>query len=259
LGSTSYVYPGDLIHNAERLAGQVGDMELVLFDLPDEQNNLPDRATVERLAQLGQAYRLTYTVHLPHDLRDDTDDPTSDIAADPKRQPPRPRGTVWMAKWMTVLMGDLAPYAYVFHLEGTGAGSPDWTRQAIRALEMIASFVEDPGLLALENLESYPPEYLEPIFAAVPIRRTLDIGHLWKQGRDPLPLMDAWLPQTSVVHLHGMADTDHRSLALMAPAQLDPVVKRLAYWSGVLTLEVFEDDFFTSRAALAESWARVTG
>jgi len=69
-------------------------------------------------------------------------------------------------------------------------------------------------------------------------------------GRDPLPVLDAWLPHASVVHLHAMAGVDHRSLALAASEQLDPVVARLLDWDGVLTLEVFEDDFFTSRMAL---------
>jgi len=32
LGSTSYVYPADLVTNARQLAGRVDDIELVLFE-----------------------------------------------------------------------------------------------------------------------------------------------------------------------------------------------------------------------------------
>ena len=117
--------------------------------------------------------------------------------------------------------------------------------------------MDDPRQLALENLENYAPEYLLPLFGAFPIRRTLDVGHLWKMGRDPLPLLADWLPATRVVHLHGMAATDHQSLAVIAPAQLDPIVQRLLHWRGVLTLEVFEYDFFTSHAALLAAIERV--
>jgi sugar phosphate isomerase/epimerase len=117
--------------------------------------------------------------------------------------------------------------------------------------------VDSPARLALENLESYDVGLLEPIFAAFPIRRTLDIGHLWKAGHDPLPVLDTWLPTTKVIHLHGVAGADHRSLAVMAAAQLDPVLARLLDWPGVLTLEVFEEDFFTSRETLWRALDRV--
>jgi hypothetical protein len=43
----------------------------------------------------------------------------------------------------------------------------------------------------------------------------------------------------------------------MPPAQVDSIVRRLLDWRGVLTLEVFEDDFFTSHAALLAAIERV--
>lgn len=254
LGSTSYVYPGDLVHNAERLAGQVDDIELVLFDLSDEQHNLPDAATIERLAQIGREYGLSYTVHLPFDLEPDHP-PLKPL----HRQPPRPQSPLGMARWTIQQCQPLNPYAYVFHLDTAQAGSPAWNEQMIAALNDLRTAVDDPERLTLENLESYPPDYLEPIYSAVPIRRALDIGHLWKQGHDPLPVMDRWLDHTRVIHLHAMHEYDHRSLQLAPAELLDAVVERLRGWSGVLTLEVFEDDFFSSREALAESWRRVMG
>lgn len=245
LGATSYVYPGDLVHNVERLAGQVQDVELVLFELATGESNLPSAGEVRRLAELGAAHGLTYTVHLPRDLRHGAahrrafDDPS-----------------LRMAVRVVDLTAPLAPHAYVFHLDGTGVGETGWAEQAIRAVSALLEWGASPQQLALENLESYPPEALLPVFAQLPIARTLDIGHLWRVGRDPLPVVEAWLPQARVVHLHAMAGFDHRSLALAAPAQLDPVVERLLGWDGVLTLEVFEDDFFTSHAALLASVER---
>ena len=242
LGATSYVYPGDLLHNIERLADQVDDVELILFDLPDGVSNLPDAATVRRLADLAAAHDLTFTVHLPLDLRHDR------AVQHPSLQ---------MAARVIDLTASLAPYAYVFHLDGQDVAAPGWLDQAGRALEELCTWVHDPRHLALENLENYAPEHLLPLYAAFPIRRTLDIGHLWKMGRDPLLLLDDWLPATRVVHLHGMGAVDHQSLAVMPPTQLDPIVHRLLDWHGVLTLEVFEDDFFTSRAALLAAIERV--
>ena len=67
LGSTSYVWPADLVPNVRRLGPLVDDVELVLFDLED-RSNLPDKATVVELQALARAHDLTYTVHLPLDL-----------------------------------------------------------------------------------------------------------------------------------------------------------------------------------------------
>lgn len=242
LGSTSYVYRGDLLHNVEKLAGQVQDIELILFDLDSGESNLPSHATVQRMADLAAAHDLTYTVHLPLDLR---------------YTPGVHHVSLRKAEQVIGLTQALHPYAYVFHLDGTGAEESNWASQARKAIETLIDLVKRPALLALENLESYAPERLEPIFAVLPIVRALDIGHLWKAGRNPLPTLDAWLPRTRVIHLHGMAAQDHQSLTVMPPAQLDPIIARLVDWRGVLTLEVFEADFFSSRQALWESIARL--
>jgi len=243
LGSTSYVYPGDLLHNITRLAGQVQDVELVLFDLDGGPSNLPSPAEVRQMAELAAAHDLTYTVHLPLDLR----------YSRAERHP-----ALVKAEQVMTLTAPLPPYAYLFHLDGTGVEAPGWVEQALTAVQQVLPWALTPTQLTLENLESYSLEYLEPIFAALPIARALDIGHLWKAGCDPLPVLDAWLPYTRIIHLHGVAERDHCSLQVMPPAQLDPIVARLIDWPGVLTLEVFEDDFFSSCAALSAVLERIS-
>src|SRR5512139_2373484 len=71
VGSTSYVYPADILPNVEKLAeaGDVDDVELVLFEVDDGPNNLPGPDVVRRLADIAAENGLTYTVHLPLDLR----------------------------------------------------------------------------------------------------------------------------------------------------------------------------------------------
>ncbi|RME36673.1 MAG: hypothetical protein D6793_05375 [Thermoflexia bacterium] len=68
LGSTSYVYPADILPNVQRLAGLVEDVELVLFEIP-QASNLPDIRTIEGLREVARRYRISYTVHLPTDLQ----------------------------------------------------------------------------------------------------------------------------------------------------------------------------------------------
>jgi hypothetical protein len=248
LGSTSYVYPADILTNVERLAqqGDVDDVELILFEIDDGPHNLPDDAVIQRLVDLGASHTPTYTVHLPLDLQ---------LAADGSAQ----HASLIKAERVIKTTLPLEPFAYVFHLDGQGVMQPDWTSQALRALDRVIAWVGQPDCLAVENLESWDPSYLDPILARVPISRTVDIGHFWKMGRDPLSVLDAWLPRTRVIHLHGVAERDHKSLACMLPAVIDSVTARLIDFRGVITLEVFETaDFFSSRTALLDSMARVT-
>ncbi len=242
LGSTSYVYPADLVTNARQLAGRVQDIEIVLFDLPTGESNFPTPATVRALAAIAQEHGMTYTVHLPLDLywQADTRHPALEVA-----------------ERVIALTLPLSPFAYVFHIETRVPGAPAWRDAGHRAIEHLVSLVPTPELLCLENLESYAPDLLEPFFAAHPIKRTLDIGHLWKAGLHPFPYIATWLPHTRVVHLHGVADhagkrTDHLSLAVLPPHDLARVMHTLHAFEGVLTLEVFEDDFWTSLTALAD-------
>jgi len=47
LGSTSYIYPADLLTNTRQLAGVVQDIELVLFELPNGESNFGELADVK--------------------------------------------------------------------------------------------------------------------------------------------------------------------------------------------------------------------
>jgi sugar phosphate isomerase/epimerase len=83
----------------------------------------------------------------------------------------------------------------------------------------------------------------------VPVSRCVDIGHLWLDGHDPIPYLWAALPRTRVVHMHGIQERDHRSLAFMEQEKVHEVFGELmrADYQGVLTLEMFsEEDFLSS-------------
>ncbi len=253
LGTTSYILPDDILPNARYLAGQVRDIELVLFEVDDGPNNLPPAEVVAELAALGQAMDLTYTVHLPLDLR---------LSAVGDATHP----SMVKAERVISCVRGLDPWAYVLHLDGreikqaaSAAAVAAWQDQTVRALEIAAGWAGGAEKLAVENLETYPLDFILPVIERVPVSRCVDIGHLWLDGHDPLPYLAAAMPRTRVIHLHGLAERDHKSLAHMPRERLDPVVAALARagYSGVLTLEVFgQADFESSLAALAESWQR---
>lgn len=249
IGTTSYIIPDDILPNARYLAGQVRDIELVLFELDDGPSNLPDAALIEELNRLAGEHDLTYTVHLPLDLR---------LGAGGEEQ----HVSLVKARRVIEATRALDPWAYVLHLDGRevrqGAGAQalaQWQGQSVRALELAASWAGDPRLLAVENLEGYPLDFWEPVLERFPAGRCVDIGHLWRDGHDPLPSLGAWLDRARVIHLHGIAARDHQSLAHMPRELRDPVLRFLnEKYQGVLTLEIFgEEDLRTSLRAMEES------
>ena len=69
LGTTSYILPDDILPNARYLAGKVSDIELILFEVDDGPNNLPSPHVIDELVNIAGEHDLTYTVHLPLDLK----------------------------------------------------------------------------------------------------------------------------------------------------------------------------------------------
>jgi sugar phosphate isomerase/epimerase len=253
LGTTSYILPADILTNARFLADFVQDVELVLFDLDDGTSNLPDAGTIAALRSLAQERDLTYTVHLPLDLRLGEDGEHPSLAK---------------ARKVIELTRGLDPWAYVAHLDGHAergltdpAALARWTDQAAEALELVAGWAGGAERLAVENLETYPLGFWDVVLARVPAARCIDVGHLWLDGHDPLPWLARWLPRARVLHIHGISGHAHRSLRFVPPAELARVMDFLvgAGYSGVLTIEAFgEEDFKTSLEAL-RGWISTCG
>ncbi|MDY0020632.1 MAG: cobamide remodeling phosphodiesterase CbiR [Anaerolineae bacterium] len=241
LGVPSCLYPADLVSEARYLGPLADDMELVLFEV-DGLCNFPTPGEVAAMRELAEVHDLTYTVHLPLDLiLEDGHDLWSNRSMEKARQVIR-------------MTRDLAPWAYVMHLDGVaveeGASATTvarWQERSLRIMEAIGREIGEMQLVALENLENYNPEVFAPIFDRLPISACVDIGHFFKYDHDPLPYLRSRLERTRVIHLHGSRDQrDHRGLDLADPAVLAEVFMLLtaANYRGVLTLEVFEQEHF---------------
>src|SRR5258707_12372272 len=124
VGSTSYVYPDDILPNVEQLAakGDVDDIELILFEVDDGPNNLPNAATVQKLSDIAAQYRLTYTVHLPVDLQ---------LATEGDSQ----HRSLIKAERVIKTTRPLDPFAYVFLVDGKSVAGPGRAACAVPALE----------------------------------------------------------------------------------------------------------------------------
>jgi len=243
LGTTSYIIPDDILPNAHYLAGKVRDIELIPFEVDDGPTNLPSTKVIDELSQIARQSDMTYTVHLPLDLKLGNNGSEQDQS-------------LVKAKRVIDCTRGLNPWAYVLHLDGKSVRTStdkglikQWQDNSVRALDIVSEWVGGAEKLAVENLETYPLDFIQPVLDRIPVSRCVDIGHLWLDGHDPLPYLQAALPRVRVIHIHGLAERDHRSLAFMPQEKVQAVWDELirAQYAGVLTLEIFsEEDFISS-------------
>ena len=243
LGTTSYIIPDDILPNARYLAGKVRDIELILFEVDDGQNNLPSAEAIDELSKIASQHDMTFTVHLPLDLKLGDNGSTQDQS-------------LIKAKRVIDCTRGLNPWAYVLHLDGKSVRTStdavvikQWQANSVRALDIVSGWAGGVEKLAVENLETYPLDFIQPVLDRIPVSRCVDIGHLWLDGHDPISYLQAALPRVRVIHIHGLAERDHRSLACMPQEKVRAVWDELVrvQYSGVLTLEIFsEEDFISS-------------
>lgn len=249
IGTTSYIIPDEIIPNVRFLAQQVDDIELVLFEVDDGPNNLPDPSAIHELRRLAEENDLTYTVHLPLDLR----------LAD--KEGKQHQSLTKARKVIECTLG-LNPWAYVLHLDGqeelenSDAHKKElWNDQAVKALDIVSKWAGDEALLSVENLEHYPTHFWDAVLDRSKASRCIDIGHLWLGHQDPVAYLEKHIQRARVLHIHGIKGRDHKSLANVPRDELKRVFDCIIAekYSGVITVEVFEkDEFLTSMRTINE-------
>ncbi|MBN1264260.1 MAG: sugar phosphate isomerase/epimerase [Anaerolineales bacterium] len=244
LGTTSYVLPAEIMPNVRFLAGKTEDIELILFELEEEnQSNLPSEQEMEELRKLAQDQNLTYTVHLPLDLK------LGSGGEERKRSVRRALRVLHHAE-------PLDPEGYVVHVEAENQEkSGQWLDFALASLHEIAESFGSLEKLCVENLQGFPEDFWDPLFEHAAVSRCIDIGHLWLDDKAVVPYLEKRLGQTRVIHLHGIGSRDHQSLRHMEPRQVREVLDYLINFGfkGVVTLEMFSrEDVFESRDMVLE-------
>ncbi len=233
LATTSFIIPGAILPNIRFLGPYVDEVELVLFESQD-LNNIPTLAEIGELAILAEDFGLTYNVHLPGDLFFGDPDPALRQA--------------FCATALNFYERTLAlqPTAYVLHLDSRKADGkiePDraaWRQRVHESLDNMQSKGLDLCRVVLENLE-YPLERIAPFAETFGMDLCLDIGHLLRYGHDPRKQLEAFLPKSSMVHLHGVnpEGEDHLGLDHIPQQEWDVICQALKEFRGGVSLEVF--------------------
>jgi len=251
IGTTSYIIAADIIPNVEILASLVDDVELLLFE-SDEISNLPDDYVLEQLRVIAAENKLSYTVHLPLDIR---------LGAEVEEE-----RLISVQKCLRVieLMDGVNPFAYVLHFSNTSFTAMDemsaeqwelWLKQLDRSMTEITAAGVDPESLCIETL-SYDFGRIFPIVEKHGLSICLDIGHIMMYGGAVDEYLERYLERTRVLHIHGIkSGKDHASLAHLDEDILALVFERLkrkGERQRVVTIEVFgENDLVESCSCLS--------
>jgi len=246
IGTSSYIIPADILPNIEVLAPRVDDVELLLFE-SDEISNMPDDDLIQKLICIGDEQDLTYTVHLPIDIR---------LGAVDENER---ENSVQKCLRVIKLMDTVKPFAYILHFSNTSFVAMDemneiewraWLEQLDRSMQEIMDAGVAPESLCVETL-SYDFARIAPIVEKYNLSVCLDIGHILMYGGSVKEHLDLYLSRTRVFHIHGIKDgKDHASLKYLDAAVLDMVLERISREGEperVVTMEVFsENDFVES-------------
>jgi sugar phosphate isomerase/epimerase len=250
LGTTSYIYPAPILPNVTRLAPFLDEIELILFESSGEEN-LPGEDQIHRLRKLSREWEVHFNVHLP-----------IDIYLGDRRREVRTEGVKIVKKFIERTI-PLPPSVYTLHYslkDNKDRDAPDlekWKCYLIQSTEGILECGVEPSLISVETL-GYPFEWVEEIVKDFGFSVCLDIGHLLLYGLNPNRYLEKYLPNTSIIHLHGVENgIDHLGIDRLNGKTMDLILSYLQHFQGILSIEVFAiDDLKNSLQVLEEKWGR---
>lgn len=290
LGATSFLTPAAYVPGFRFAAERCDDVSLLVIAPGQHGEHLIHADEVRQIASIADGEGVSVNIHLPAEHNFDTRESARRMVDD--------------VAMVMERVSCLQAHTFVLHINfprlenrllGAGLDKPQLSQEQAayvhEALHELAALMPHPEQLALENLEAFPPSLWDRWLVDTAYSRCADIGHLWKDGWDPLQFLDDWLPRTRLIHLHGLKPRpnevvpdavaarelpvtetrrklqtlfgiypkDHTSLALMPPELVDGVMHTLwrSSYSGVVNLEMFrEEDFIASHAVVMHSWER---
>lgn len=248
LATTSYIYADKIIPNVIMLAPFFDEIELVLFE-SEAQDNLLDEAEINALINLSLHQDVGFNVHLP-----------IDIFLGDKWEEARSKGTSIIKRIIERTL-PLNPSVYIFHFDlrnKNGQEETDvetWHRRIVRSVKEIVEYGIEPNRISIETL-GYPFEWIEDIIREFGFSICLDIGHILIHGQDLRLYLEKYLPEASIIHLHGFQNgIDHLGIDQLPKPALRLILSHLHDYKGTVSIEVFSiDDLKRSLIILEERW-----
>jgi sugar phosphate isomerase/epimerase len=248
LATTSYIYPEEIVPNVVRLGPFFDEIELVLFE-SGRQDSIPDDSQINHLIELSLLHRVGFNIHLP-----------IDISLGDESEKVRASG-VSVVRRVTQKTLRLNPSFYVLHLDPRNKNGREemdveaWRNDLAGSLQEILDDGMESKRMAIETL-GYPFEWIEDMVKEFGFSICLDIGHILNHGYDLRHYLEAYLPKTSVIHLHGVHNgLDHLGIEALPEPDLDLILSTLHHYHGIVSIEVFSINALkNSLSILEEKW-----
>ena len=171
LGTTSFIYPDEILPNIERLKDRVEDIEILFFEV-EGPSSLPSRSTLEKMALIKKQSKLSFTVHTPLD---------SSLASEDFL-----RRSSSVEKVCLSIEGAhlIEPYAYILHVY-LGDKEKDlppkdlqaWRERASDSLRNILTRTKVQNRqICIESID-YDFSLIEPVVSDLGLSIALDVGH----------------------------------------------------------------------------------
>jgi len=261
LGTTSYIFPDEIVPNVVSLAPFFDEIELVLFE-SEGPDSLPDPAKIGDLIKLSKLHQLGFNIHLPLDLS--LGDECDDI---------RTHGTS-LTKTVIERTLPLNPSVYTLHLDFRDPHTPPllkggeggfiqekdieaWRRRVSLSLREILDNGIEAKRISIETL-GYPFEWVADIVKQFGLSICLDIGHILIHGYGLEHYLKTYLDRTSVIHLYGVhKGSDHLGIETLSGPDLDLILSSLRHYQGIVSIEVFSiHKLISSLSVLEEKWTK---
>ena len=250
LATTSYIYPDKIIPNVTLLAPFFDEIELVLFE-SEALDNLPGEWEINTMIDLSIHQDVQFNVHLP-----------IDIFLGERSDKVRSKGISIIKRTIEKTL-PLCPSIYTLHFDlrnKNGEKEMDvetWQGLIIRSVKEIMECGIEPNRISIETL-GYPFEWIEDIVRRFGLSICLDIGHILMHGQDLRFYLKRYLPQASIIHLHGFQNgIDHLGIDRLHEPDLRLIFSHLRDYKGIVSIEVFSiDDLKRSLTILEERWGK---
>ncbi|MDM8537978.1 cobamide remodeling phosphodiesterase CbiR [Desulfobacterales bacterium HSG17] len=239
LGTTSFIFPDNIIPNVKQLGNFFDEIELLIFESKPEKF-LPSRDHVKELLYLSQKHDLTYNIHLPTDVS---------LTCESQKKREDAQDTILKVIELFALIN---PTTYTLHLNMPSdinnniknqTTTEHWQDTTRKSLDSLVSRIPNPEIISIETLD-YPFSFVEPFIEQFNLSVCIDVGHQIKYGHNLLQTFDKHKPRTTIMHLHGVDFSqsqirDHTSLDKLPEHHMSQVKTILSDYTGVVSLEVF--------------------
>lgn len=245
LGVTSFVIPADVVANVEQVATMVDDVQLLFFESAANAK-LDNPIDLAKLQQIAAEHVLSYTVHLPTDIRLGAPDESL-----------RRQGIDEIERLVSELEV-ISPRSFDLHLNREEIVLSEWFDCLEWSLENLAVRLgEAANLIGIENID-YELDLIRPLIEKYPFNPCIDVGHILFYGQDLQSALNTYLPSAIHVHLHGIADgKDHQAFDADTFQPWNAIGKNMQEkdFTGTVTLELYSiDKVYDSLAVLQTAW-----